>query len=236
MTRTVALRVADLHAVAVEVDAQALPWMGAEESDRLAAMGSRKRRRQFIAGHWLARVMASERTNTLPGDWLLTASSLGAPGLVRRNADARHGLHLSLSHSGEAVVAAIADFPIGVDLESPARERDWLAIADQVFAPGECARLRAVAASGRQDLFHAYWTLKEASGKRDGTGLQPPQARMQCAIACDEHEASAVSWQFDGRYLALVGERGMRIDARGIPDAARHCAWRFEPSAVDATS
>ncbi|MEO8742385.1 MAG: 4'-phosphopantetheinyl transferase superfamily protein [Lysobacteraceae bacterium] len=236
MTRTVTLQVANLAAIATEAEAQAIPWMGAEESDRLAAMGSQKRRRQFIAGHWLARVMAGQLTDTHPCDWLLTTTSLGAPGLVRRDASTPRGLHLSLSHSGETIAVAIADFPVGVDLESPARTRDWLALADHTFAPEEIARLRAVAASEQQDLFHSYWTLKEASGKRAGTGLQPSQARKQCAIACDECDAIAISWQFDGQHLALVGERGMQISARGIPGVARRCAWRFETSVLAATS
>ncbi|MEO8742375.1 MAG: 4'-phosphopantetheinyl transferase superfamily protein [Lysobacteraceae bacterium] len=236
MTRTVALQIANLAAIAAEADAQTMPWMGAEESDRLVAMGSQNRRRQFIAGHWLARVMASERTGTHPIDWLLITSSLGAPGLVRHDASAPHGLYLSLSHSGETVVVAIADFPIGVDLESPIRTRDWLALADHTFAPEECAQLRTVAAPEQQDVFHAYWTLKEANGKRDGTGLQPSRARKQCAVACDERDAVAISWQFDGLHLALVGERDMQINARGIPDTARRCTWRFETSAFAATA
>jgi len=202
--------------------------MGDAELARLAAMGSEKRRRQFIAGHWLARDAAAGSTGTHPNDWLLVAAASGAPELHLRGTGTVQGIHLSLSHSGEMVTAAIAPFPLGLDLESTGRVRDWLALADHVFAPVECEQLLLLAESDRRELFYRYWTIKEACGKRDGTGLRLSQARTQCARECDAGEAIATTWQFDVLCLALVGERGMRAITRGIPASAQQGFWRFE--------
>ncbi|HEV2606744.1 MAG TPA: 4'-phosphopantetheinyl transferase superfamily protein [Xanthomonadaceae bacterium] len=152
----------------------------------------------------------------------------GAPELYLRSTGKVQGIHLSLSHSGEVVAAAIAQFPLGIDLESTRGVRDWLALADHVFAPEECEQLLLLPESDRQELFHRYWTLKEAYGKRDGTGLRLSQARTQRARECDESEAIAFTWQFDRLCLALVGERGMRTIARGIPVTAQQGFWRFD--------
>ncbi len=227
MTRNVALRVASLSTVAAPAG-PAEEWLGAGETVRLAAMGSQQRRRQFIAGHWLARETAAAFTDTRPEDWLLEQTSHGAPELLQRGARMQQPIHVSLSHSGEAVAVAVAAFPVGIDLESAGRDRDWLALADHVFAPPECERLRQLPAADLAELFYRYWTLKEARGKRDGDGLRIAEARRQCARACDEPEAIAITWQFDRQCLALVGERGMRTSARGIPAAARQCFWQID--------
>jgi len=202
--------------------------MGEEELVRLAAMRSEKRRRQFIAGHWLARDAVAGFTRTSPNDWLLATATNGAPELYRRSTGKVHGIHLSLSHSGEAIAAAIAPFPVGIDLESTGRVRDWLALASHAFAPEEIERLLALPESDRQQLFYLYWTLKEAGGKRQGTGLHLSQAKAQCASACDEGEAIAITWQFDGLCVALMGERDMRANARGIPVTAQQGFWRID--------
>jgi len=211
-----------------ETGSNAAQWMGEEELARLAAMRSEKRRRQFIAAHWLARDAVAGFTRTSPNDWLLVTATNGAPELHRRSTGKVQGIHLSLSHSGETVAAAIAPFPLGIDLESTGRVRDWLALAYHAFAPEECERLLALPESERQQLFYQYWTLKEASGKRNGIGLHLPQARAQCARACDEDEAIAITWQFDGLCVALMGERDMRANTLGIPVTAQQRFWRID--------
>jgi len=195
---------------------------------RLVAMGSDKGRRQFIAGRWLARVAAACFTGTQPNDWVLVAASNGAPEIHLRSTGRVQGVHLSLSHSGEMIAAAIASFPLGIDLESTGKVRDWIALAEYVFAPEECEQLRLLPASDRQELFYRYWTLKEASGKRAGTGLRLLQARTQRARECDEREAFAITWQSNGLCLALAGERGMRAIAHGIPVRMQQRYWRFD--------
>jgi 4'-phosphopantetheinyl transferase len=223
----VALRIDRVSVLAAEADAQPRGWLDAGEADRLAATGSPQRSRQFLAGHWLARPMAAAATGTRPHGWLLSAATTGAPGLALRDGGV-HGLHLSISHSGDIVAVAIASIPVGIDVEAEGRVRDWLALADEVFAPQECAQLRTAEGRDRSDMFHRFWTLKEAFGKRDGSGLRPHEARSQCAVLCDESEALAIAWQFGGQSLALAGEQGMRIDLQGMSCTAKRSFWRFD--------
>ncbi len=231
MTPIVDLLVVDVSTVLAQAGAQPESWLGEEESKRLAAMGSQKRRRQFIAGHWLARSLAAERTTTKAGEWILVAASTGAPAMVLRDGRKEHGLHVSISHSGESVAVAVAAVPIGIDLEFAVRPRNWLALASQVFSFEENKQLRLASAEEQQAVFLRCWALKEASGKRDGTGLQLQVARKHCALACDEKAATAITWQFDGGCVALAGVREMHVKARGIPEAAKRLFWTFDASA-----
>jgi 4'-phosphopantetheinyl transferase len=228
---TVQLRLEKVSAMVAEADAQTHSWLTEEEAVRLAAMGSVRRRSEFIGGHWLARVVAAESTGTRPQDWILTTSPSGAPELHHRGTADRHGMHVSLSHSGDSVAVAIAVIPVGVDLECTGRDRDWLALADFTFAAEECEQLRKLAALDRRDWFFRYWTLKEASGKRDGTGVRLSETKLQFACECDQSEATAIGWEFDGHCVALAGEQGMQVHARGIPVTARQSFWRFGTSA-----
>ena len=202
-------------------------WLTTEESIRLSTMRSETRRQQFIAGHWLARCMAAERTDSLPEEWRIVAAANGVPELIRRDPAAGQGMQLSLSHSGDHVAAAIAPFPIGIDIEIPRKQRDLLALADYTFSPEESAELQAVPADEQSALFYRFWTLKEASGKRDGHGLRPELARQQRALAASSETAEAISWQTGNVFLALAGKPGMQVREIDISAPARPLYWRF---------
>jgi 4'-phosphopantetheinyl transferase len=100
----------------------------------------------------------------------ISLSASGRPTLAR---DAPWDF--SISHSGDLVVCAVADRPIGVDLEQVTARRDLLGIARECFHPGEVDDLAALlSAAGQQAAavrFAAYWTLKEAHLKRQGGGV-----------------------------------------------------------------
>jgi 4'-phosphopantetheinyl transferase len=84
------------------------------------------------------------------------------------------GHHVSLSRSGSLLVTAMADVPVGVDVESVADvARGW--DASLVLAPGEEAAT---------DLDRARaWSRKEAVLKQRGTGLSVP---MTSVVLADE--------------------------------------------------
>jgi 4'-phosphopantetheinyl transferase len=99
--------------------------------------------------------------------------------------------HVSLSRSGSLLVTAIADVPVGVDVESVADvARGWdpaLVLADGEAADGDVDRART-------------WSRKEAVLKQRGTGLSMP---MTSVVLADERWAdldappgyvAAVSW------------------------------------------
>ncbi|MCM2580188.1 4'-phosphopantetheinyl transferase family protein [Streptomyces meridianus] len=79
-------------------------------------------------------------------------------------------LHFSLSHAGDLVVFAVADAPVGVDVEEvPSPEA--LSGLTGALHPVESAELDALPADARPGAFARCWTRKEAFLKGTGLGL-----------------------------------------------------------------
>lgn len=77
-------------------------------------------------------------------------------------------IHLSLSHCRQAVVCAVSDHPVGVDVEDLGRYKESLAR----YAMNEAERAEiAAAADGCDVAFTRLWTMKEAFLKSSGRGL-----------------------------------------------------------------
>lgn len=83
--------------------------------------------------------------------------------------EANLGPHFNLSHDGSVCVCAMADVPVGVDVQSRIPFSDGL--FERIAAPSEHRlrkRLRA------EDDLSPLWTRKEAIVKRTGRGLSTP--------------------------------------------------------------
>ncbi|GGG04688.1 4'-phosphopantetheinyl transferase [Paenibacillus aceti] len=81
-------------------------------------------------------------------------------------------LHFNHSHSGQWIVSAISDAPIGIDVE---RISDIdLRIAERFFSNQENSDLNALSPQARTDYFFELWTLKESYIKAEGSGLSLP--------------------------------------------------------------
>jgi phosphopantetheinyl transferase len=78
----------------------------------------------------------------------------------------------SISHSGDLAACAVADLPIGVDLERATLGRSLLGLAREHFHAPEVEDVVALLSAGNEQeaaaRFYAYWTLKEAHLKRRG--------------------------------------------------------------------
>ncbi|TLX21239.1 4'-phosphopantetheinyl transferase family protein [Thermomonas fusca] len=224
------LHLLPVAAAAAEAGAQGLDWLTAAECRRLQAITSASRRDTFLAGHWQARALAAQWLRLDVGRVALDAQADGRP-LLRVDGDAAP-LHLSLSHSGGWLALALADAPVGVDIELPRRVRDWNALARFVFSPEECRRVDAAGDALCAEVFHALWTLKEARGKRSGEGLQPRAARAVTAQPADAANAEALGWAFGEGALALALAPGTRLErADGVPGTPAY--WRFSSAAGD---
>lgn len=73
-------------------------------------------------------------------------------------------VHLSLTHSGQTVVCALANVPVGIDLELPRPVRSGL--VERFFTPQEQALVRR-----EPDRFFDLWMAKEAVLKEIGCGI-----------------------------------------------------------------
>ncbi|WP_256644898.1 4'-phosphopantetheinyl transferase family protein [Thermomonas paludicola] len=227
MTVEVRLHLAGVDDTAASAQAAGLHWLTDAEQHRLRAMRVQARRDSFIAGHWLARHSAAQ--------WLQLDATRVALG---RQADGRPllcvdgapgALQVSLSHSGNWLVCAIATRAVGVDVEVPRKPRKLDALAGFVFSVEETRRLRALPEDARPAAFHQLWTLKEARGKRSGEGLLPQQARRVSAVACAAAEAEAMSWAFHDGALALAVDAATRVSISG-QTLGEPAYWRYVAS------
>lgn len=233
MSGAARLHLLPVAVTAADTVARGLEWLTATERLRLQAITSPARRDTFLAGHWQARWLAAQWLQVDVRRLALDAQADGRP-LLHVDGDAAP-LHVSLSHSGDWLAVALADAPVGVDVELPQRARDWNALARFVFSPEERQRVRDADEATRADVFHALWTLKEARGKRSGEGLQPRAARTVTAQPVEAAAAEALSWAFGSGALALAVSPGTRLEwIGGTLDTPAY--WRYAASAGDAAA
>lgn len=77
-------------------------------------------------------------------------------------------IHFNFSHCAKAAVCAVADHPVGIDVETLARAHP--AVAQRVLSPAEFA---AVQNAAEPDVaFVRLWTQKESLIKLRGAGLE----------------------------------------------------------------
>lgn len=200
-------------------------WLTPVEQTRLQTILAPLRQRQYLAGHWLVRVLAARSFGGEARQWRWDDQAGPRPQLLRDGVRA----WATLSHSGEHLAAAVAPQPIGLDLEWPHRRRDVMALARHMFAPDEVSRLHDIAAGPeRERLFYLFWALKEARGKRGGEGLQATQARRVSARAGPAGAAEARVWPLgDTGALAVAGWPGLVIQAGGLPAGIVPAAWTY---------
>ncbi|HEY8973326.1 MAG TPA: 4'-phosphopantetheinyl transferase superfamily protein [Burkholderiaceae bacterium] len=163
------LAVASVTPAADDIPAPMPAWAGGAERRRWQALRGRPRA-AFIASRLLVRELLASATGVPAAAWEVSAEAGVAP--VARSPEAANTVHVSLSHRLGWVAAAVADAPVGVDIECdrPARsEPDERAAL--MLAPGELTEWRRLAEGERQAALLARWTAKEAWFK-----ASPPQA------------------------------------------------------------
>lgn len=98
----------------------------------------------------------------IEGDLLFTYNEYGKPMLKEVS-----NIYFSISHCKEAIAVAVADRPVGIDVETLRMPSE--ALAEKVMDKGE--KLRFDISDTPEDFFTAIWTAKEAVMKCRGTGI-----------------------------------------------------------------
>ena len=114
----------------------------------------------------LLRRLLSQVTGLSPARIPIETNSWGKPLLPES-----FGLWFSLSHSCDLLLAAVARFPIGVDLEADLPRKDPLRLARRFLLPEEGAAVAASPPEKRASAFLRIWIKKEAFLKGCGMGL-----------------------------------------------------------------
>lgn len=146
-------------------------------------------RRRCLCADMLARKMLSKASGKAPEEIAFTIGHKGKP-------SANVPLYFNLSHSGQYVLCAVSDKPIGVDIEQIKPFRAGMLA--RYFTETEAAYVwgdmtpssETVTDSEICARFYRTWTAKEAYVKMTGTGISTdlgavafdPEAGTVCAI------------------------------------------------------
>lgn len=145
--------------------------LDAEEAQRAQGFKRAHDRRCYVTAHVALRLLLARRVGLAPEAVELvreTCPSCG--GAHGRPAVAGGGVHFSLSHSGDLALIALAERPVGVDVEGiPSAE--MVADTGKALHPAETAELSRLPLADRPAAFARAWARKEAYLKGIGTGL-----------------------------------------------------------------
>jgi len=158
------------------VEREAEP-LSPEERGRAARFRFARDRDRFVLGRSFLRTLLGTYTGEDPGRVRLEATEAGKPFLA-----GGAGVHFNLSHCEDFGVLAVANRPVGVDLERVREVADAEAIAVRMFGDGEVEALRGYSAAERSAAFLRCWTRKEAFVKGKGVGLLTPLRSFEVSL------------------------------------------------------
>lgn len=128
------------------------------------------RKRSVVARGNLRRLLA-EQLSCTSEEIAFRVTANGKPELHLPRAGA---LGFNVSHSGELVLIAVAQRPVGVDVEQSRRDMGVREIAQRFFCAAEWEELSRLEAATQDEAFFRCWTRKEAIVKAVGEGLRVP--------------------------------------------------------------
>lgn len=199
--------------------------LSADERDRRDRLVRPEDQRRFELFHGALRRILASYLDADPASLNFVRGPAGKPALA-----APHGpseLAFNLSHSGHVMALACGRrIRIGVDVEVPAVRTDVEAVAARFFHPREHALLATLADAPRRDLFHHWWTAKEAFLKTWGEGLSDVLAGLDFSAWTDQ---PAMELLQGGRVRALAwrfGRPGAWTGTLVVEPAADRIRWR----------
>ena len=199
-----------------------LTWLSDSERSRLQSLRAVARRDHYLAGHWLARELLakafvdSTRGTTIPQDWSLRDSKGQAPPVFGHDL-----VQLSISHSGAWVAAAVAQQPVGIDIEQRPRLLDR-AIRDLLVNPDEAA-----GDIDNDDLLQR-WVAKEAWLKARGESALPQQLRQLRMHASGNDVSDVICYRSDDFHFAVATSPMATLVWNGRAGAIPAAAFRVE--------
>ena len=140
------------------------------ERGRLAAYLREADKARFLLGVTLVRRVLAQRFSLPAARVVLdrTCPACGKPhGKVRAA-----GVELSVTHSGDLVGIAVAERPVGLDVEKVDLGVDVDAVARVALTDAEMRELSGYDGVAKARAFTTYWTRKEAVVKATGEGLR----------------------------------------------------------------
>jgi 4'-phosphopantetheinyl transferase len=164
VTAEIALRIVALDGPPADDDGDLLD---ASERRRAHNMRSAAARTRFVRARVALRRLVADVTRVDISTVQIETTPLGCPWLPRQP-----DIHVSVSHTTDLAVVAVANSPVGIDVERLDRERlpppqAWMTASEQ-------QTIDALDATERPRALIRLWTTKEAAAKALGLGLLAP--------------------------------------------------------------
>jgi len=160
---------ADIWRIPVEEDSKIIEWarpyLNPEENLRARRFVQNQDRVRFLTGRSALRLLISMYTGTRPEDIEYGEQENNKPFIKNLQLAFYH----NLAHSGDWVLIAFADSPLGIDLELISDRFGFEEILPMVFSFHEITSIRE--ANVPRSRFYQLWTRKEALAKATGKGL-----------------------------------------------------------------
>lgn len=192
----------EAHVWRIDLDDQRPAVLSETERERAAAMRHAEKQMHYISARTALRLILARYTEQDPALLPIATSAQGKPFL-----DLDGALQFNLSHAQGKALVAVAQVPVGIDLEFPRAIRQMDRLVADYFSPEEAQEMSQLSQAERDAAFLAAWTRKEACLKATGEGiggglhryrvtLRPHEKARLVAIEGSEDKARA--WSLHG--------------------------------------
>lgn len=186
-----------------------LPLLPEEKRTAIAKIVHLPTRRQSITAWALLLYALRTKSRKLPP---LAFTEMGKPYFAGSD------LHFNLSHTDTLVCAAVAETPVGVDVQTLTAPSDG--VIRRVLSEREQHLLRRSDDSAA--LFTRFWTQKEAYAKWTGEGLSCAFSSLDfspyaLAVAFSAFGAAFRVWRFPETLMAVCSERPVEETQKVTP-------------------
>jgi 4'-phosphopantetheinyl transferase len=165
-------------------------WLAAHEQKAALSFAHAELRDSYVAAHILARRAAARLIGSDPQRLRLVqcCATCGGPH-GKPSIEGHPRLHVSLSHTRQAVAAVAGNVPSAIDIEMPGNLVYSELRSASVFSSRELAMLDALRPAERDDAALAFWVRKECLVKLG-------HASLDTLTTCDVAEPAPAGLKF----------------------------------------
>ncbi|MPM34651.1 4'-phosphopantetheinyl transferase Sfp [bioreactor metagenome] len=157
--------VTKIKEVSEEILEELIKFISKEKKSKLQKLKHREDKLRSLIGEILVRYVIGENTIIEVNDIIFETNIYGKP-YLRNYSD----FHFNISHSGDFVICAIDNKPIGVDIEKVI-PLEYEAIANNFFTTREMNYIKRENLRNQLSKFYEIWTIKESYVKAYGQGF-----------------------------------------------------------------
>ena len=137
-----------------------------DKQARVNRLKFKKDKDLIVVGDILAKTAIRKVLGVAVADMRFGVREFGKPYLANHE-----NAHFNISHSGDIVVCAVYDKPVGVDIQKM-NDVNFDSIANRVFTKNEQERYLSAPQEKQREQFYKIWTAKESYIKFLGTGIK----------------------------------------------------------------